>query len=109
MKITDASFDFFKKIVGAAYVKQGESDLEAYGRDWARMHKPCPQLVVLPKTTSEVSQLVGHCYEHGYPIVPSGGRTGMAGGAVACQGEVVLSLERMSQILEVDSVDNSTV
>ena len=42
------------------------------------------------------------CAAHGAAIVPSGGRTGLAGAASAPGGEVVLSLSRMSRILEVN-------
>jgi glycolate oxidase subunit GlcD len=50
--------------------------------------------VVLPATTEEVARVVGWCYDHDVPIVPRGGGTGFAGGAVP-DGGVVLALERM--------------
>jgi FAD/FMN-containing dehydrogenase len=40
-------------------------------------------------------------------IVPSGGRTGLSGGAVAASGELVLSLQRMNRLLEFNAVDRS--
>src|SRR5438105_3687528 len=53
--------------------------------------------VVLPSSTEEVARVVGWCYEHDVPIVPRGGGTGFAGGAVPFGG-VVLALERMRRI-----------
>src|SRR5262249_5473308 len=44
------------------------------------------------------------CSAHGMPVVPSGGRTGYAGGAVAARGELVLSLERMRRMDPVDEL-----
>ena len=40
-------------------------------------------------------------------LVPSGGRTGLSGGAVAAKGELVLSLERMNKVLGFDAVDRT--
>jgi glycolate oxidase subunit GlcD len=54
--------------------------------------------VVLPSTTDEVARTVGWCYEHDVPLVPRGGGTGFAAGAVPLEGGVVLSLERMTRV-----------
>jgi glycolate oxidase subunit GlcD len=54
--------------------------------------------VVLPRSTEEVAATVGWCYEHGVPIVPRGGGTGFAGGAVPVDGGVVVSLERLDRV-----------
>ena len=40
-------------------------------------------------------------------IVPSGGRTGLSGGAVACNGELVLALDRLNQIDDFNPVDRT--
>src|SRR5215218_2089907 len=54
--------------------------------------------VVLPASAEEVSRVVGWCYERDVPIVPRGGGTGYAGGAVPLDGGVVLSLERLTKL-----------
>ena len=54
--------------------------------------------VVLPESTDEVASVVAWCYENDVPLVPRGGGTGFAGGAVPLAGGVVLSLERMTRI-----------
>ena len=79
-----------------------ESDLLAYGRDWTRAYAPAPLAVARPRSTAEVAQVVEICRRHRQPIVPSGGRTGLAGGAVARSGELVLSLDRMDRIDPID-------
>ncbi len=78
--------------------------LAVYGRDWTRAYSPAPVAVARPRTTDEVARLVALCGRHGQAIVPSGGRTGLAGGAVAQRGEMVLSLDRMSLIHPIDLV-----
>ena len=76
----------------------------AYGRDWTRLHEPAPCAVAFPRTTEEISRLLTLCSRHHVPVVPSGGRTGLAGGAVAAKGELVLSLERMRRMDPVDEL-----
>lgn len=57
--------------------------------------------LALPATPDEVAAVVAWCYEHDVPIVPRGGGTGLAGGAVPAGG-VVVSLERLDRVRGVD-------
>ncbi|MDE2280046.1 MAG: FAD-binding oxidoreductase [Xanthomonadaceae bacterium] len=82
-------------------------DLEHYGRDWTRRWTPAPLAIALPATVEEVQAIVCWANEQGVAIVPSGGRTGLSGGAVAAHGELVLSLERMNRVLDFNPVDRS--
>jgi len=54
--------------------------------------------IVAPGNAEQVSELVAWCYERNLAIVPRGGGTGFAGGAVPVEGGIVCSLERISQI-----------
>lgn len=92
---------------GPTLVSTDPGDLEAYGRDWTRIYPPAPSALLRPRSTEEVSQILQQCYAAGVSVVPSGGRTGLAGGAVAAQGEVVLSLERMRKLGPVDTVGHT--
>ena len=76
--------------------------LQAYGRDWTKVYSPAPAAIAFPRTTKEVAALLALCHRSDVAVVPSGGRTGLAGGAVAAHGELVVSLDRMRKI---DSVD----
>ena len=78
-------------------------DLQKYGQDWSGVLTPNASLVVFPKSTKEVSQILKLCTEHKIAVVPSGGRTGLSGGAVAANGEVVLSLEKLSFIKNINT------
>ena len=80
------------------------SDLKNYGRDWTKVFEPNPSVICFPESTDEVSTLLKFCFDHQVAVVPSGGRTGLAGGAVAANGELVLSLERMRKMGKVDSL-----
>jgi len=86
------------------------SDAESlahYGRDWTRFWPARPEAVVFPRSTDEVVELVRIARRDGLKLVPSGGRTGLSGGAVASDGEVVVSLEKMREVLEVDPAEPS--
>ena len=82
-------------------------DLEHYGRDWTRRWTPAPLAIALPASIEEVQAIVHWANAHGVALVPSGGRTGLSGGAVAANGELVLSLERMNRVLAFDAVDRT--
>lgn len=88
-----------RRQIPALRLKTDPHDLEYYGRDWTRRWQPAPLAIALPSCSDEVQAIVHFANEHGIAIVPSGGRTGLSGGAVAANGELVLSLERMNQVL----------
>jgi FAD/FMN-containing dehydrogenase len=83
------------------------AELEHYGRDWTRRWTPAPLAIALPASVEEVQAIVRWANRHRVAIVPSGGRTGLSGGAVAANGELVLSLERMNKVLAFDAVDRT--
>ncbi|MFU8831874.1 MAG: FAD-binding oxidoreductase [Wenzhouxiangella sp.] len=83
------------------------SALAHYGRDWTRFWEPAPEAVLFPHSTAEVAELVRWARENRKALVPSGGRTGLSGGAVASNGELVVSLEKMRASLEYDSSEPS--
>ncbi|MGY6519187.1 MAG: FAD-binding oxidoreductase [Lysobacteraceae bacterium] len=90
-------------IVGPGRVLDAPSDLEHYGRDWTRQLAPDPSAVVLPATVDELQSIVRWARRSGVALVPSGGRTGLSGGAVAANGEVVVAMDRMNRILDFDA------
>ena len=58
--------------------------------------------VVLPESEGEVASVLRWCHDHDVPVAPRGGGTGLAGGCVPLDGEVVLSLERLTRVLALD-------
>jgi glycolate oxidase subunit GlcD len=56
--------------------------------------------IALPETPAQVAAVLGWCYEHDVPLIPRGGGTGFAAGAVPVDGGVVLSVERMRTVRE---------
>ena len=81
--------------------------LESHGCDWTRFRKPDPAAVVFPRSIDEVANLVAVAFEHQIALVPSGGRTGLSGGAIADSAEVVVSFDRMRQIIDFNAVNRT--
>ena len=107
MPAPPAFFDALAAALPADVVTRDPADLVEYGRDWTRVVDPAPCAIALPRDTAQVAALVKLCAAHSVAIVPSGGRTGLAGGAVASKGELVLSLSRMRAMHPVDTLGST--
>jgi FAD/FMN-containing dehydrogenase len=84
-----------------------EAVLTSHGCDWTRFRRPAPSAVVFPDSVRQVQALVACAASRRIPLVPSGGRTGLSGGSVAAQGEVVVSFDRMRRVLDFDPIDRT--
>ena len=82
-------------------------DLNQYGEDWLKQYSGKASLVVFPKSTEEVRKLVLWAEKQGKKLIPSGGRTGLSGGAAALEKEVVVSFDKMNQIVRFDPFEQS--
>src|SRR6202050_2819863 len=92
----------FAAIVGEKYAitdPQAQTPYVVEMRDLYRGHTP---MVLRPSTVAEVSQILKLANETSTPIVPQGGNTGLVGGQIAFNNEIVLSLTRLDRIREVD-------
>ncbi len=105
--MTDPRLDSLLLACPGLRLKTDPADLEHYGRDWTRRWTPAPLAIALPGTVEEVQAMLRWASAQGVAVVPSGGRTGLSGGAVAAHGELVLSLERMNKPLAFDAVDRT--
>jgi FAD/FMN-containing dehydrogenase len=99
---TPAQLDALAALLEPDALSTDPGDLATYGRDWTKVHEPRPSAVLFPKRTDEVARVLAYCNANDVAVVPSGGRTGLAAGAVATRGEVVLSLAKMTAMHEVD-------
>lgn len=88
-------------IVGDQFTKRDTTSLELYGTDALNLTR-LPDLVVVPGSRDEIAAIVQLCHLHTIPLVVRGGGTGYTGGAVPTHGGILLSLERLNQILEID-------
>ena len=78
-------------------------DLVTYSYDaTADVPRQIPDVVVLPTNTKQVQDIVNLARTRGIPIYPRGAGTNLSGGAIPLRGGIVLSFQKMNQILEVD-------
>lgn len=73
-----------------------------YETDWTGRYHGEARVVVRPANTSEVSAVVRACAHFGVAIVAQGGNTGLVGGGVPRNREVVVSTTRLNRCDAVD-------
>ncbi|MBK9175487.1 MAG: FAD-binding protein [Flavobacteriales bacterium] len=105
MAYTEVKGDALRALQAALGLEAVQGDEEArfaYGHDETEGLSFPPAVVARPRTTEEVAAVVRICAEHGIPITPIGGRTGLSGGALSVFGGVGLALDRMNAIVGID-------
>ncbi len=91
-----------QEAVGANNLKAGGEVPEAALRDWSDERGGVPLALVTPRDTAAVAAVLKLCHDFSTPVVPQGGRSGLAGGAVPSEGAVLLSLMGLDRIEEID-------
>ena len=81
-------------------------DQAPYLKEWRGLWHGNTPLILRPQSTEEVSRVLAIAHETGTAIVPQSGNTGLVGGQIPF-GEVLVSLDRMTRILNVDATDNT--
>jgi glycolate oxidase len=103
MKPKDVHIIHLAKLVSSPQsILYKEADLLAYDCDGFTIERHLPRAVVFPKDTEEVSKIVKYCSQNNLPFLARGAGTGLRGGAIPLNNEVVISLVRMKKLLEVD-------
>lgn len=107
--MSGASFAALERVIGALRgvlgddgVRTGDAIPVHAMTDWTGYAPTRPAALLLPRSTDEVSRALALCNEAGQPVVPQGGMTGLAGGAIARADEIALSLARFAGIEEID-------
>jgi glycolate oxidase len=91
-----------RAIVGERGLLTAPEDLRVYECDGLTAFRAIPRAVLLPASTEEVQAIVRICHRQRIPFVARGAGTGLSGGALPVADGIVISLARMSRILEVD-------
>ncbi len=98
-----------RRIVGSDGVLSAHADLVVYECDGFVIEKNCPDVVVFPRTTQQVAEVVKLCNEAGVPFLPRGAGTSLSGGCLPVGGGVMIVLTRMKEILEINIRDRYAV
>ena len=107
MAIAASVIETLRGIVGDQRVMTDDVSFQQYGVDRTTIWQPAPGVVVLPGSTEEVQAIVQLANIENLAVVPSGGRTGLSGGAVATNGEIVIAMDRMNQVVDFNEVDRT--
>jgi glycolate oxidase len=91
--------------IGRAHVLAEPEQLVPYGHDESNLDDAPPQLVVRPGSAEEVAAVLALAIRHGVPVTPSAARSGKSGGSLPVEGGLVLSVERLSAILDIRRQD----
>ncbi|MFM7101695.1 MAG: FAD-binding oxidoreductase, partial [Verrucomicrobiota bacterium] len=102
LPLTPALVAELGRVVGAGNVLAHEHQRLAYECDAYTLERSLPGVVVLPRTTAEVAQVLRVCAREGLPVIPRGAGTSLSGAVLAVTGGVMIALTRMTRVLEVD-------
>ncbi|HYK77980.1 MAG TPA: FAD-binding oxidoreductase [Micropepsaceae bacterium] len=98
-----------KEAAGPLSWSQDPAEIAPHLREWRGRWQGESQLLLRPSETEAVARVLSVCGETGTAIVPQGGNTGLVGGQIPTNGEVLLSLERMNRIRSVSVEDNTLI
>lgn len=100
--------DELTKIVGQEHCLTDESDMLLYGYDHSGLQAKA-DIVVMPKTTEEVAQIVKLANKYRTPIITRGSATNTCGATVPIHGGIILSTQKLNHILEIQANDKYAV
>ena len=101
-----------ERLIGAVGPKGYSTDpaeIAPHLEEWRSKYKGRSPLLLKPATTAEVARILSICFGANVPIVPQGGNTGLVGGQIPFDDEVLLSLSRMNRIRDLDRDGHSLI
>jgi glycolate oxidase len=99
---TEALASKFRAFIDHDFVISNSDAKRPFECDGLFVYKEMPRLVVMPASTEEVQKAMRLCFDHRVPVVVRGAGTGLSGGALPHPDGVLLSLTRLSRILDID-------
>ncbi|KAJ0179980.1 hypothetical protein K1T71_004571 [Dendrolimus kikuchii] len=101
--------NYFKSILSEDRVLTEESDVQPYNIDWIKNCRGQSKVVLKPKCTEEVSNILKYSNEKRLAICPQGGNTGLVGGSVPVFDEIVLNFVLMNKIISLDEISGALI
>ena len=102
-RVSPAVVENLVRIVGEGNVLLNGEAIEPYAHDETVGLRAEPEVVVRALNAEHVSAVLRLAQKERIPVTPRGAGYGLSGGAVAVQGGIVLSTEKMNRILEIDA------
>jgi D-lactate dehydrogenase (cytochrome) len=107
--IIEQAIESLRETLSADQVLTDPVQLLAYEMDAGLMDRAMPDGVVFPRNLEDVKVLARWASQHQIPLVARAVGTGLAGGAVAHNGGLVVVFSRMNQVIEFDEVSRRVV
>jgi FAD/FMN-containing dehydrogenase len=106
---SDDALNRLAAVVGEAHAIRDAMAMDGYMREWRAIWYGRSPMVLRPGSSDEVSRILAIANETRTAIVPQSGNTGLCGGQITTDDghEVLLSLDRMTRIIEIDPGDNT--
>uniref|UniRef100_A0A146LKD7 D-2-hydroxyglutarate dehydrogenase, mitochondrial n=1 Tax=Lygus hesperus TaxID=30085 RepID=A0A146LKD7_LYGHE len=105
--LSEAHVVTFERILSPERVLTNEDDVAPYNIDWIKTVCGQSKIVLRPKSTEELSEVMKVCSENRLAVCPQGGNTGLVGGSVPVFDEVVVSTSLMNRINFVDGISGT--
>lgn len=102
-KVTEDDIKAFESFIPSRVVTDPQ-EIAPHNVDWLKMVSGSSQVLLKPKTTKEVSDILTYCNSRRLAVVPQGGNTGLVGGSVPVFDEIIVSTSLMNQVLSFDDV-----
>ncbi|VVC92865.1 unnamed protein product [Leptidea sinapis] len=107
--INESDINHFRSILSENRVITDESDVLPYNIDWIKNCRGQSKVVLKPKTTDEVSEVLSYCNSKKLAVCPQGGNTGLVGGSVPVFDEIVLNFSLMNKVISLDDISGALV
>lgn len=91
-----------REIMGGLGIVSRESELRVYECDGWTVEKSAPEVLLMPRTTGQVSAILGALHRRGIAFVPRGAGTGLSGGCLPLDAPVMICTSKMNQIRSID-------
>ncbi|KAL0840487.1 hypothetical protein ABMA28_015729 [Loxostege sticticalis] len=101
--------NYFKSVLGEDRVLTEEDDVLSFNIDWIKNCRGQSKVVLKPKSTEEVSQILSYCNERRLAVCPQGGNTGVVGGSVPVFDEIILNLGLLNKVISLDDISGALV
>ena len=95
------------RLIGRDSLIVDEEGRRAFETDALTAYRRLPMLVVLPRSTEDVSKALRYCSDNGLKVIPRGAGTSLCGGALPAEDAVVVCISKMNRIIDVDYVNRT--
>ncbi|KAI9193563.1 uncharacterized protein BJ171DRAFT_525038 [Polychytrium aggregatum] len=102
--VDSQDLEHFRSIIGPQGVLTDKDEIEPFNEDWLRKYRGKTTVVLRPKTSQQVADILKYCNSQSLAVVPQGGNTGLVGGSVPVFDEIVISTQLMNEIESFDEV-----